>query len=533
MKIWHEAGLGFFLLFAAAIFSFGQETDPFSPVVSFSPSSGGIELTVAFSVPEGHYLYANDINVAVEDGSIRPVGIPKSVEKTDPFSGEKVLVYKHDVVLQYRLDVAHGMESRIIVTVGYMGCNQQLCFRPQSRRFQLDKGGRGVELISEEGGADLVHAGATSAFAGLRMTGRAAGYLSTADFLAFIKKVESGRGLEQGRIEALVAGRGLWIGILAILLGGLALNLTPCVLPMIPINIAIIGAGAQAGSRKRGFLLGAVYGAGIALVYGVLGLVVVLTGAQFGVLNASPWFNLGIAILFCGLALAMFGIFQIDFTRFQSTLGHSRSGGSYLTALLFGGVAALLAGACVAPVVISVLVLATEFYQRGNGLALLLPFVLGIGMALPWPFAGAGLSFLPRPGRWMERVKIGFGILILAAAVYYGFLGVSLLRPGIQHGNNAQETTGVFWQTSTSAAVEMALSTGKPLLVDFWATWCKNCATMEATTLRNATVRKALSPYVRLKFQAEDLSDPALRNLLDTLGIRGLPSYVVFERSPD
>ena len=97
------------------------------------------------------------------------------------------------------------------------------------------------------------------------------------------------------------------LAILAlVLLGGLALNLTPCVLPLIPINLAIIGAGARAGSRTYGFVLGSFYGLAMALVYGVLGLGVILTASTFGTINASPWFNLGIAILFITLALAMF-----------------------------------------------------------------------------------------------------------------------------------------------------------------------------------------------------------------------------------
>src|SRR5262249_4913844 len=76
--------------------------------------------------------------------------------------------------------------------------------------------------------------------------------------------------------------------LLIVLIGGVALNLTPCVLPMIPINLAIIGAGTQAGigegfpSRARGFLLGATYGGAMAFVYGVLGLIVVLTAGTFG-----------------------------------------------------------------------------------------------------------------------------------------------------------------------------------------------------------------------------------------------------------
>src|SRR5262249_42399985 len=127
--------------------------------------------------------------------------------------------------------------------------------------------------------------------------GTTGGYLGTNEFLQFIRDAETGvkpRGLFEGR------------GPLAILLivfaGGLALNLTPCVLPMIPINLAIIGAGAQAGSRGRGLLLGAAYGAAMAVVYGLLGLVVILTTGTFGTINSSPWFNLAIAIIFVVLA---------------------------------------------------------------------------------------------------------------------------------------------------------------------------------------------------------------------------------------
>ena len=114
------------------------------------------------------------------------------------------------------------------------------------------------------------------------------GYLPSGDFLQFISDAESGvvsKGLFDGRGPVAI--------LLIVLLGGLALNLTPCVLPMIPINLAIIGAGANAGTRRRGFLLGSTYGAAMALVYGVLGLVVVLTAGTFGSLNASPWFNVG------------------------------------------------------------------------------------------------------------------------------------------------------------------------------------------------------------------------------------------------
>ena len=93
-------------------------------------------------------------------------------------------------------------------------------------------------------------------------------------------------------------GRGPLAILLLVFLGGLALNLTPCVLPMIPINLAISGAGSAASSRLAGFKNGAIYGAGMALAYGLLGLGVVLTGAKFGTINSSVWFNVVIAVVF-------------------------------------------------------------------------------------------------------------------------------------------------------------------------------------------------------------------------------------------
>ena len=243
---------------------------------------------------------------------------------------------------------------------------------------------------------------------GFQVIGRASGFLNSQRFIDFLDGTRGATAAAENALGAF-AGLGTLATIGLILLGGLALNFTPCILPMIPINLAIIGAGAQNGSRRRGFALGTAYGAGMALAYGSLGLVVVLTGAKFGTLNSSPWFNFAIAAVFIVLSLAMFDRIVIDLSRFQRTGTPGKSRSAFIAAPTMGLISALLAGACVAPVVISVLLLATTQYQRGNISGLLLPFVLGIGMALPWPFAGAGLSFLPKPGTWMTRVKYGFG----------------------------------------------------------------------------------------------------------------------------
>ena len=362
--------------------------------------------------------------------------------------------------------------------------------------------------------------------------GTTGGYLNEEQFLEFIQRSESGEG-EQGWFD----GRGPLAILALILVGGLALNLTPCVLPMIPINLAIIGAGAQAGSRQRGFALGTMYGLAMALVYGVLGLVVILTAGTFGTINSSPWFNLGIAILFVILALAMFDVFNIDFSRFQERfVSGSSQRGSFIVAFGMGSVAALLAGACVAPVVIQVIVFSSNLYATGTTLALALPFVLGIGMAIPWPIAGAGLTFMPKPGPWMVRVKQAFGVFIVGTAIYYGSLSYDLFAQRwvdpTQVSNSVQELIEDGWYPSLNQGLAAAESEDRLILVDIWATWCKNCLTMDQTTLKASGVQEALNDYVKVKFQAEDLGLSPAREVMEKFEAIGLPAYAILRLGP-
>jgi cytochrome c biogenesis protein CcdA/DsbC/DsbD-like thiol-disulfide interchange protein len=364
------------------------------------------------------------------------------------------------------------------------------------------------------------------------VAGKAEGYLSTADFSRFIEDAEAGvtrRGLLEGRGP---------IAVLAIVfLGGLALNLTPCVLPMIPINLAIIGAGAKSGRRGRGFLLGSAYGSAMALVYGVLGLVVILTAGTFGAINSSAWFNFGIAALFVFLGLAMFDVVSLDFSRFSSGIRFDESSrGTVFLAFAMGAVAALLAGACVAPVVVQVVVFASDLYARGDAAALALPFVLGLGMALPWPIAGAGLASLPKPGPWMVRVKHAMGVFILATAAYYAWLGYGILAArwvdpaDVRAGVEAQLKAG--WYASLRDGLQKAEKDNSLVLVDFWATWCKNCLVMDQTTLKDPDVLTKLSSYTKIKFQAEDVTASPARELMQRVGGVGLPTYVILRPSP-
>src|SRR6185312_1353150 len=182
-------------------------------------------------------------------------------------------------------------------------------------RIAFGHGDAPAAVVAPVSAAKPAASGAIPSFDGFTTAGTTGGYQRSGEFLQFVHDAEA--GVQQ---KGMFEGRGPLAIALLVLLGGLALNLTPCVLPMIPINLAIIGAGAQAGSRGRGFMLGSAYGIAMALVYGAIGLVVILTAGTFGTINSSPWFNLGIAILFVVLALAMFDLLDIDFSKYSGNL---------------------------------------------------------------------------------------------------------------------------------------------------------------------------------------------------------------------
>lgn len=477
-------------------------------------------------------------------------------------AGEPLAVFEEEFVIAAELILGPELEAGTYIIPGelrYQACDDTICYFPATANLEFQLSvidnarlatptnadlfeGLNFVAVSEENTADPVSvprapAAATDnaasrleAFSVLSTTG---GYLGTEDFLQFIDDAESGRG-QDGWFE----GRGPLAIIALILVGGLALNLTPCVLPMIPINLAIIGAGTKAGSRTRGFALGGTYGLAMAFVYGVLGLVVILTAGNFGTINASPWFNLGIATLFVILSLAMFDVLSIDFSSLQDrlTLGKSTENGSFVLAFGMGCVAALLAGACVAPVVIQVIVFSSNLYATGTSAALVLPFLLGLGMALPWPLAGTGLAFLPKPGPWMVRVKQGFGVFILGTALYYGYLSYGLFSQRWVDPEDVTTSVQAMlddgWFASLDDGLSAAEADGKLVLVDVWATWCKNCLTMDRTTLQDPAVEAALDDYVKIKFQAEDLGVAPASEVMSRFEAFGLPTYAILRIAP-
>ena len=300
---------------------------------------------------------------------------------------------------------------------------------------------------------------------------------------------------------------------LLVLLGGLLMNLTPCVLPLVPVSLALVGRGVRRG---------AAYGIGMTLSYGVLGLAAAFGGLAFGVIQSSPWFNLVVAAVFVILGLATCEVFFIDFSRFRPrpmSGGAAAGKGGILAPFLLGAGTAVLAGACVAPILLATLVLTAKWFAAGRVWSVALPFVLGAGMGLPWPFITAGLSVLPKPGAWMRWVNRAFAVLLFGMAAWYGWLA---------WGGFAAPGAAVPTAPAETADADPA----RPRLVIVGAPWCKNCTAMERTTLKDPSVVEALSRFNVTHVEINTFADLANYPELDGLDVKGVPAYVVIEARP-
>ena len=505
--------------------------------------------------PQAPFHLSEGFSVSLEGATpLDALDLPAPSTEAGPFPA-----YVEPLTVSYRLpeSAAHAT----MLTLSFQLCDDQTCYFPETMPIPIEPAAGASPAPTPVAIAPVAAppAVASPAETSIPVTqlfevhAEWNGYATPEQFLDFLsaapEMADATAGPARAMEEATATDSGAWrrflddpakfyrasgFGwtVLLILLGGFLLNLTPCVLPMIPVNLAIIGAASSSGaSRGTRFGLGLAYGMGMAAVYGGLGLAVVRSGGVFGALNASPIFTAGMAVLFLALGLAMFDWWQLDFSRFRRA-GSRGNRARFPAAIAMGGLSALLAGACVAPVLIAVLALAGHLYAAGQTRALALPFLLGAGMALPWPFVAAGLSILPKPGAWMGHVKKGFGVLIIGLAVMYGFNAVSLFR-----ADRATETPhappgfiGIDLGRAEDAArmetlLREAHAQGRTVLVDYGARWCKVCVWMTRTTLRDPAITEAIRPVVALAVLADDPSAPAAAPWLRTHRVNGYPAF--------
>ena len=316
---------------------------------------------------------------------------------------------------------------------------------------------------------------------------------------------------------------GVWVGLPVIFVGGLALNLTPCVYPMVPVTVAFFSAQAQGATRRIGWLA-ACYVLGLALSYATLGLLAALTGKLFGSWLQSPVVLVGTAAVLVALALSMFGVYELWIPQaLLAKLGRAWAGA--WGALGMGLVVGVVAAPCVGPFVAGLLALVSQWRQPAVGFAAL--FVLGLGMGTPMlvlALAARRIGRLPKAGAWMVWVKRAMGVVVLAVAVW-------MVRPLVPAWSGGRASgSEVAWVPYRDARLEEAKQRGRPALVDVYADWCMPCVEMDHVTFHDPLVLKALDGVVTLRVDATSDVPPEQETFLKRLRIYGAPTIVLFGR---
>lgn len=498
----------------------------------------GVTLKLAMQIQENTHVYASEMQgFLLKDEVVKGLGetvatFPRTELYFDEGEEKEVPVYTGAVeFLFYKPYTETSWEWTLSLT--YQACSETMCFAPETLTFshksinapQQENASKNAEqdkdtleeLIQQKKIEQRINI-----LSQYTIRNYTIGYRTVKQFINFLNnETDDTETTDYNSIDDITKDSwedyNIILILFLVLIGGFALNLTPCVLPMIPINLAILGAGKKATTKRQGFILGFIYGIGLTLAYGTLGILVLMTGAQFGEIQSTAIFNFFMTILFIVLALAMFDILHIDFSRYMPT--KTPQLGKYATALFMGIVTALLAGSCVAPVVFAVLLYAGKLYLKTK-LALLLPLLLGFGMALPWPFLGASLAFLPKPGKWSIYVKRIFAIIILALSLYHGYIAINLVFSTPQN-------------LSFDDELQNAVKQNKPILLKFSASWCKNCKTMDKTTLQNQKVQEQLASYAVITYHSDQYNNPETKSITQYFQNRlelptfGLPTYII------
>jgi thiol:disulfide interchange protein DsbD len=209
--------------------------------------------------------------------------------------------------------------------------------------------------------------------------------------------------------------------LVAVYAGGVLTSLTPCLYPMIPVTVSIVGGSAGAARRSSRMSLAATYVLGLASAYAGHGLIAGLTGTLFGAISTNPWLLFAMANVMLVSAGAMADVVPVPIPqRWRDRSATMGEGGRYAGVLVMGLVSGLVAAPCGAPVMAAILTWVSATHSAWLGFLYLLVFSLGMSsLLLVFAFLADTSLRLPRAGPWMLWVKRAFAVILLGVAEYY------------------------------------------------------------------------------------------------------------------
>ena len=373
---------------------------------------------------------------------------------------------------------------------------------------------------------------------------------------------------EKSALQRTLESSGILLSLLIVFIGGLALNLTPCVYPLIPITIGYFGSQSE-GNTKRLAMLGVVYVLGMALTYSVVGVVTALSGAVFGSLMQNPIVILIVAAVLVGLALSMFDVYEFKLPdSWVMKAGNAKAGavGAFMMGLTMG----IVAAPCIGPFVLG---LVTYVAAKGDVLyGFLMFFFMALGLGTPYLFLAifsGKIKSLPRAGMWMKGVERIFGFILIGMALYFilpllpksvsGYvlpvfaILISLYLLFIDKLANEVKGYRIFktvfaiaalgisvwmlipseknapeWEHFTNEAYETALNNHRKIVIDFYADWCIPCKELDGITFADKKVIDLMKDFVALKVDMTKSASDETEKIRKKFNIVGMPTIIFF-----
>jgi len=571
-------------LFLVLIFSFNSAISQNSEYLSLKTYTDKqtysvkdtIKIALQISIKDHYHINSYEVNdpsliqtsVAVESKEFKLLNsfFPEHKKLKFEFTENEINVYEGEIYAGLSLIASTPLDNgmyELPVSFSYQACDDKVCYPPKTINEIIK-----IEINNAKPSASESN---PKIFANI-------------DFKSPVKISESSEKSETGLTEntrtdtpdsddadlsAYVEEHGIGALLIFIFLGGLALNLTPCVYPLIPITVSYFGAQAN-NSKSQSILMGVFYALGMSITYSALGVFAALTGSLLGTALQNPIVIIAIALILLALGTSMFGLFEIRVPQSLAMMGNkSRSG--YFGSLLMGLTVGFIAAPCIGPFVLSLLVYVGKLGSALTGF--LLFFVLSLGLGLPYIFLAASsssISKLPRSGEWMEGVKIIFGLILFGMAlntleplipktlfhylfpIYIVLSGLYLLLidkkgktskiyskikniiaviaivMGAWMLKPAGEIEEVKWTNLTSMeSIEQSIKTGdKPVMIDFYADWCAQCKELDKYTYTDPEVVEMSNKFNNIKVDLTKENSA----ITDKFEIKGLP-VVIFMNS--